>query len=99
METFKLMRSTQKTVDDLIASTYEHGFVTDIESDTVAPGLSEDTIRMISAKKSEPEWLLEARLKAYRHWLTMVDPELGARQASRDRFPGNFLLFRTEKKK
>ena len=69
------MRSTQKTVDDLIASTYEHGFVTDIESDTVAPGLSEDTIRMISAKKSEPEWLLEARLKAYRHWLTMVDPD------------------------
>ncbi len=68
------MRSTQKTVDDLIASTYEHGFVTDIESDTVAPGLSEDTIRMISAKKSEPEWLLEARLKAYRNWLTMVDP-------------------------
>ncbi|MGB5398254.1 MAG: Fe-S cluster assembly protein SufB, partial [Gammaproteobacteria bacterium] len=68
------MRETQKTVDDLIASTYEHGFVTDIESDTVPPGLSEDTIRMISAKKSEPEWLLAARLKAYRHWLTMVDP-------------------------
>ncbi len=68
------MRSTQETVDDLIESTYEHGFVTDIESDTVPPGLSEDTIRMISAKKAEPEWLLEARLKAYRNWLTMVDP-------------------------
>ena len=47
------MRSTQETVDDLVTSTYEHGFVTDIESDTVAPGLSEDTIRMISAKKSK----------------------------------------------
>jgi Fe-S cluster assembly protein SufB len=68
------MRSTQETVDDLIESTYEHGFVTDIESDTAPPGLSEDTIRMISAKKAEPEWLLEARLKAYRNWLTMVDP-------------------------
>lgn len=68
------MRSTQETVDDLIASTYEYGFVTDIESDTVPPGLSEDTIRLISAKKAEPEWLLEARLKAYRNWLTMVDP-------------------------
>ncbi len=68
------MRSTQETVDDLIESSYEHGFVTDIESDTVPPGLSEDTIRMISAKKAEPEWLLEARLKAYRNWLTMTDP-------------------------
>ena len=69
------MSSTQNTVDKLISSGYEHGFVTDIESDTVAPGLSEDTIRFISAKKNEPEWMLDSRLKAYRHWLTMVDPE------------------------
>ncbi len=69
------MSSTQKTVDELISSGYEHGFVTDIESDTVAPGLSEDTIRFISAKKNEPEWMLASRLKAYRHWLTMVDPD------------------------
>ena len=54
---------------------YKYGFVTDIESESAPPGLSEDTIRMISAKKGEPEWLLEFRLKAYRHWLTMVEPE------------------------
>jgi len=54
---------------------YKYGFVTDIESESAPPGLSEDTIRMISAKKGEPEWLLEYRLKAYRHWLTMVEPE------------------------
>ncbi len=54
---------------------YKYGFVTDIESESAPPGLSEDTIRMISAKKGEPEWLLEYRLKAYRHWLTMIEPE------------------------
>ena len=70
------MTSTQKTVDKLIESGYEHGFVTEIESDTAPPGLNEDTLRLISAKKAEPEWLLEKRLKAYRHWLTMVDPLL-----------------------
>ncbi len=53
---------------------YKYGFVTDIESDSVAAGLSEDTIRFISLKKGEPEWLLEWRLKAYRHWLTMTEP-------------------------
>src|ERR1044071_3344420 len=59
----------------LVNQPYKHGFVTDIESETVAKGLSEDTIRMISAKKVEPEWLLEFRLKAYRHWLTMESPQ------------------------
>jgi len=54
---------------------YKYGFVTDIESDSVAAGLNEDVIRFISAKKGEPEWLLEFRLKAYRHWLTMTEPE------------------------
>ncbi|MHA7835631.1 MAG: SufD family Fe-S cluster assembly protein, partial [Algiphilus sp.] len=53
---------------------YSAGFVTDIESETVPPGLSEDVIRAISAKKGEPEWLLEFRLKAYRRWLKMESP-------------------------
>ena len=57
-----------------LARRYDAGFVTDIESDTLAPGLSEDVVRFISAKKGEPEWLTEWRLKAYRHWLTMVPP-------------------------
>ncbi len=62
-------------VQSFVNAEYEHGFVTDIETDTVAPGLNEDVIRLISKKKEEPEWLLEWRLKAYQHWLTMETPE------------------------
>ncbi|MCO6413754.1 MAG: Fe-S cluster assembly protein SufB [Thiogranum sp.] len=69
------MSPTPDTVDELIRSGYQHGFVTEIESDTVPAGLSEDTIRMISLKKQEPDWMLEWRLKAYRHWLTLEEPE------------------------
>src|SRR5919206_1213174 len=58
----------------LVNQPYRHGFVTDIEADVVPKGLSEDIIRLISRKKNEPEWLLEFRLKAYRHWLTMEEP-------------------------
>jgi Fe-S cluster assembly protein SufB len=72
------MVQTAKTTDEITQQTdqaYKYGFVTDIESDTAPLGLSEDTIRFISAKKEEPDWLLEWRLKAYRHWLTMPEPE------------------------
>ena len=62
-------------LQNLVNQPYKHGFVTDIESDVAAKGLSEDTIRLISSKKNEPEWLLEFRLKAFRHWLTMTEPE------------------------
>jgi len=62
------------SLDQVTSQEYKYGFVTDIESDSAPPGLSEDTIRFISAKKGEPEWLLEFRLKAYRHWLTMTEP-------------------------
>ena len=54
---------------------YQFGFVTDIESDTLPPGLDEDVVRFISKKKGEPEWMLEWRLKAFRHWLTMEEPD------------------------
>ena len=54
---------------------YQYGFVTDIETETAPPGLNEDIVRFISAKKDEPEWLLEWRPKAYRHWLAMEEPE------------------------
>ena len=54
---------------------YDAGFVTDIESDSLPPGLNEDVVRWISARKGEPEWMTEWRLKAYRHWLTMIPPE------------------------
>src|SRR6201988_653906 len=54
---------------------YKYGFVTDIESDVIPRGLTEDTVRLISEKKNEPEWMLEFRLKAYRNWLTMTEPK------------------------
>jgi Fe-S cluster assembly protein SufB len=62
------------TIDQLVNREYQYGFTTDIESETLPPGLNEDVIRFISAKKQEPEWLLEWRLKAYRRWLTMTEP-------------------------
>jgi len=65
-------------VDEHLKKAYEFGFVTDIESESAPPGLSEDIVRFISAKKNEPEWLLEWRLKAYRHWLTMKEPHWAA---------------------
>ncbi|MEN8129610.1 MAG: Fe-S cluster assembly protein SufB [Pseudomonadota bacterium] len=68
------MSSAGQEVEQLVGREYEHGFFTDVESDTVPPGLDESIIRFISAKKNEPEFLLEWRLKAYRHWLTMTEP-------------------------
>ena len=68
------MPTANETIEEFAGKEYAYGFVTDMDADTVPVGLSEDVIRMISAKKSEPEWLLEWRLKAYRHWLTMEDP-------------------------
>ena len=62
-------------LDRVIRSEYEAGFTTLVESDTLPPGLNEDVIRVISAKKDEPEWLLEWRLEAYRHWQTMQEPD------------------------
>lgn len=62
-------------LDEVTGSEYKYGFVTDIETETIGRGLSEDTVRLISAKKEEPEWLLEFRLNAYRHWLSMKEPD------------------------
>ena len=62
------------TIERWASQEYKYGFVTDIESDSAPPGLSEDIVRFISAKKGEPDWLTEWRLKAYRHWLTMTEP-------------------------
>ena len=68
------MSAATDTIEEFASKEYQYGFVSDVESETVPVGLSEDTIRMISARKEEPEWLLEWRLKAYKHWLTMEDP-------------------------
>jgi Fe-S cluster assembly protein SufB len=68
------MSEQTKIIEDFANREYEHGFVTDVEQDTFLPGLNEDVVRAISAKKSEPEWMTEWRLKAYRRWLEMVEP-------------------------
>ena len=70
------MASTELTkVEELASKEYKYGFVTDIEADSLPNGLNEDIIRQLSAKKEEPEFMLEWRLKAYRHWLTMKEPK------------------------
>lgn len=69
------MATTDNEVKELIKREYEHGFVTEIESDTFEPGLNEDVIRRLSEIKQEPEFMLEWRLKAYRRWLEMDEPE------------------------
>jgi len=68
------MRADTDTIDEFVASDYKYGFVTDIESESLEPGLGEDAVRFISAKKNEPEWLLEWRLKAFRHWEKLECP-------------------------
>ena len=68
------MSTATDIIEEFASKEYKYGFVSEIESDTIPVGLSEEVIRMISAKKEEPEWLLEWRLKAYRHWLTLEDP-------------------------
>ncbi len=65
---------TDAVLDDVAQREYKYGFVTDIEADTIPPGLNEEVVRLISSKKNEPEWLLDWRLKAYRHWLTLEEP-------------------------
>ena len=69
------IQNEQTVIDSNLEKDYEYGFVTDIESETIPPGLSEDVIRTISKKKEEPQWLLDWRLKAYRHWLEKQEPK------------------------
>ncbi|RUQ29026.1 MAG: Fe-S cluster assembly protein SufB [Candidatus Competibacteraceae bacterium] len=69
------MTDSTETLERLADSDYQYGFVTDIEQETMPPGLNEDVVRLISAKKQEPDWLLEWRLTAFRHWLTQQQPQ------------------------
>ena len=68
------MSTNLDTIRDLAEREYKWGFITDIEEERIPKGLSEDVIRIISAKKQEPEFMLEWRLKAFRHWQTMTEP-------------------------
>jgi len=70
----KPMSTSTDTITGIVESDYKYGFVTDIETESAPPGINEDIIRLISEKKKEPEWMLEWRLKAFRHWLTMTPP-------------------------
>ena len=69
------MSTALSTIEEFVNTEYKYGFVSDIESDTFPPGLNEDVVRAISAKKQEPEFLCQWRLRAYRHWLTMTEPK------------------------
>jgi Fe-S cluster assembly protein SufB len=68
------MSTATETIEGLVQKEYKYGFYTDVEADSAPPGLNEDIVRLISSKKQEPEFMLEWRLKAYRHWLTMKEP-------------------------
>ncbi|WP_455110060.1 Fe-S cluster assembly protein SufB [Porphyromonas sp.] len=69
------MQDNDQIIDEVTSGDYKYGFTTEIETETIGKGLSEETVRLISAKKGEPEWLLEFRLQAYRHWLTLEQPD------------------------
>lgn len=71
----KPKEENREIIDDVTSGEYKYGFVTDIDTEIIPKGINEDVIRLISAKKGEPEWLLEFRLKAYRHWLTLEMPD------------------------
>ena len=71
------MKESEKIIREVTAGEYEHGFVTAVDQDFIPKGLSEEIIRLISAKKEEPEWLLEFRLKAFRQWQKMKAPTWG----------------------
>ena len=68
------MSTATETIEGLVRKEYKYGFYTDLEADAAPPGLNEDIVRLISAKKNEPPFMLEWRLKAFRHWLTMKEP-------------------------
>jgi Fe-S cluster assembly protein SufB len=70
----EMEKDQDKIINDVTTTEYKYGFYSDIEMDSIPKGLSEDVVRLISAKKNEPDWLLEFRLKSYRHWLTMKMP-------------------------
>jgi Fe-S cluster assembly protein SufB len=70
-----MMATSTQHIDELVRREYQHGFVTAVEADVIPKGLDEDVIRLISAKKNEPEFMLQWRLKAYRHWTTMQEPK------------------------
>src|SRR2546423_6200288 len=73
-QTTPIMSTATETIEGFVKQEYKYGFYTDVEAESAPLGLNEETVRFISKKKNEPEFLLEWRLKAYRHWLTLEEP-------------------------
>ena len=71
------MEEKNEFVKKVASQKYEFGFTTDVQTEIIEKGLNEDVVRLISAKKNEPEWMLEFRLRAFRHWLALEQPEWG----------------------
>ena len=90
------MPTAETEIETLANLEYKWGFISDIEADSAPPGLNEEIIRFISHKKREPQWMLDWRLKAYRHWQTMKEPPLGDGASSADRLPEDDLLLRPQ---
>ena len=93
------MPAVQETVEQvrrIDVDQYKYGFETVIESEKAPNGLNEDIVRFISAKKNEPEWMLDWRLDAYRRWLTMQEPRWARVTHPADRLPGSLLLLRPQ---
>ena len=67
----------KELLDEITGSEYKYGFVSDLDADEIPKGLNEDVVRIISSKKNEPQWLLNWRLKAFRHWKTLTEPKWG----------------------
>ena len=86
------MEEKDDILNEVTNGEYKYGFVTDIDTETIPKGLSEEVVRMISAKKGEPEWMTEFRLKAYRHWLTMTMPRWPHLDLPEIDFRGYYLL-------
>ena len=96
------MPAVQETIDQvrkIDVDQYKYGFETIIEMDKAPKGLSEDIVRFISAKKNEPEWMLEWRLERLSPLADAGGADLGARRLSEDRFPGHLLLRRAEERR
>ncbi len=94
--------STINTIQDLTNQEYKWGFVTAVEEDKIPKGLNEDVVRLISAKKGEPEFMLDWRLKAYRHWVALEkaqgEPKWANVKFGPDRLPEHGLLFGPQEK-
>ena len=93
------MASNQKQIEEITNKDYEYGFVSDIDVEEFPKGLNEDIVRLISKRKNEPDWLLEFRLKAFRHWQTLKEPEWGHLSFKRPNYQDIIYLAIPKKKK